>query len=691
MADDDRNRDELVEEIEALRRRVAELERAQTGAASEDAERWHFAVEGGGHGVWDWHAETNEMFYSDRLKRMLGFEPRDDLGGLEGWKQRIHPGDRDRVLDIIGRHLNGEAPAYVAEYRLKCKGGGYKWVLAKGKVVGRRADGSPLRAIGTCTDVTARRQAENALQESEQLVRGLLDASTDTVALIDVNGTIIDANGAVARRFNMSTDEFIGANVWDLHPRDLAESRRARFIEAIEKRQPVRFEDTRAGAWFDNIIYPIPDAEGELTRIAVFARDITERKQAEDELKRHRDHLDELVNSRTAQLAAANEKLREEIAARKRAQDRQTAMADGLRAVVAAADELIACADMDTLYRRAVELAKEKLGLERCSIYLQDGDWLCGTYGTNCRGQTTDERDYRYSTMPPGVQKRLASLGPRGRPWTTKEVPYSEWDGKEFRHVGQGWTAVTPIQSRRGSDRVGVFFNDTAITGASLDETKQYVLAVYCSLLANIVERKRAEEALRRSEKRFRDVFEKCPDAVFIEDLEGNVLDVNPAACRLHSMERQSLIGKNVLDLVPPEEREHVAREFPKLASGEWHHTEGYSLAEDGRSIAVELKSEHVDYFGKPALLLQVRDITERKQSEAEREALVQELREALARTKALSGLLPICASCKKIRDAENQWIQLELYMQDEHGIEFSHGICPDCAKRLYGHVGEEE
>ena len=201
---DDRSREQLVEEIGALRRRVAELERIQTPDTTGADERWHFAVEGAGHGVWDWDAKTEETFYSNRLKRMLGSEPHDELGGVEEWKQRIHPGDRERVIDIIDRHFKGEVPAYVAEYRLMCKDGSYKWVLAKGKVVTRRADGRPLRATGTCTDITDRKQAEHALQESEQLVRGLFDASTDVVALIDVNGTVIDANETVARRFNMT-------------------------------------------------------------------------------------------------------------------------------------------------------------------------------------------------------------------------------------------------------------------------------------------------------------------------------------------------------------------------------------------------------------------------------------------------------------------------------------------------------
>jgi hypothetical protein len=74
----------------------------------------------------------------------------------------------------------------------------------------------------------------------------------------------------------------------------------------------------------------------------------------------------------------------------------------------------------------------------------------------------------------------------------------------------------------------------------------------------------------------------------------------------------------------------------------------------------------------------------ERKQAEAEREKLIHELQEAMAKVKTLSGMLPICASCKKIRDDQRYWNQIEAYIRDHSEAEFSHGICPECMKKLY-------
>jgi hypothetical protein len=77
-------------------------------------------------------------------------------------------------------------------------------------------------------------------------------------------------------------------------------------------------------------------------------------------------------------------------------------------------------------------------------------------------------------------------------------------------------------------------------------------------------------------------------------------------------------------------------------------------------------------------------DITQRKKAEEERERLIRELQDALAKVKLLSGMLPICASCKKVRDDDGYWNQIDTYIRDHADVEFSHGICPDCAKRLY-------
>ncbi|MCI0692233.1 PAS domain S-box protein [candidate division KSB1 bacterium] len=135
-------------------------------------------------------------------------------------------------------------------------------------------------------------------------------------------------------------------------------------------------------------------------------------------------------------------------------------------------------------------------------------------------------------------------------------------------------------------------------------------------------DRKQTEDAPAAKEKKFRDLFENSPDAIFVEDLNGEVLDVNPAACRLHGTQRETLIGRNVLELIPPDKRTEAARDFAMLARGDLDHLEGFSWVENCRAVPVEIRVSHINYDNKSAMLLHVRDITEHKQvEEALREA----------------------------------------------------------------------
>jgi PAS domain S-box-containing protein len=167
---------------------------------------------------------------------------------------------------------------------------------------------------------------------------------------------------------------------------------------------------------------------------------------------------------------------------------------DRLRAIVTATDELIRTTDLDVLYRRAVELAREKLGVERCALYVLDEsrEWVLGTYGTDAAGHTTDER----SNKEPAQNHQIISM-PREQQWVTFQTELKYWEGEQDQLVGTGWNVATAIRSATGP--IGIMFNDTAISRKPYDEGLQQSLALYCSMLANIIENKRLELQIRRS------------------------------------------------------------------------------------------------------------------------------------------------------------------------------------------------
>ena len=156
------------------------------------------------------------------------------------------------------------------------------------------------------------------------------------------------------------------------------------------------------------------------------------------------------------------------------------------------------------------------------------------------------------------------------------------------------------------------------------------------AFLHDITVRQRAEEALRESEARFRELFENSPDAVFVEDPSGTLLDVNPAACRLHGFSREELLGKNVLDLVPSQSRDEVHARFAQWFTHQLTTCEGVAYRADGRLVTVDICGTPIRYRGQTAVLLHVRDMTERKQMEEELFTSRKQLRALAARLQAV-------------------------------------------------------
>ncbi|MBN1345227.1 MAG: response regulator [Phycisphaerae bacterium] len=127
------------------------------------------------------------------------------------------------------------------------------------------------------------RRAELALRQSKETIRALLNAPMDSSILLAKDGTILALNDIAAERLGKPADELVGASVYALFPPALAESRRARIEEVVRSGAPVRYEDEREERCFDSHLYPVSDADGKVNAVAIFARDVTERKKADQE------------------------------------------------------------------------------------------------------------------------------------------------------------------------------------------------------------------------------------------------------------------------------------------------------------------------------------------------------------------------------------------------------------------------
>jgi PAS domain S-box-containing protein len=188
---------------------------------------------------------------------------------------------------------------------------------------------------------------------------------------------------------------------------------------------------------------------------------------------------------------------------------------------------------------------------------------------------------------------------------------------------------------------------------------------------------------------RFRALFDQAFQLVQLLDPAGIILEVNQSVLGLTQAAPTDIVGHPIWELPIhrlPETAGCLRRAVVEAAEGKLIRCEVDLLGPRDTPITIDLSLKPVqDERGRLTLIIaEGRDITERKRAEQERELLIRDLRDALAKVKLLSGLLPICAACKKIRDDEGAWSQLETYVQRRSEATFSHGLCPDCTQKLY-------
>jgi PAS domain S-box-containing protein len=208
-------------------------------------------------------------------------------------------------------------------------------------------------------------------------------------------------------------------------------------------------------------------------------------------------------------------------------------------------------------------------------------------------------------------------------------------------------------------------------------------------ILGLAVLRQDAEESLISSETQLRAILENSLDPIGVSR-DGIHEYVNPAYLRLFGFRNpRDLLGQSVLGIIANDERAAIQRRIERRARGETlegcYETRGRRA--DGSEFEMEVHVSTYRLNGDQYSLVILRDITARQAAMREKELLIANLREALSKVKALSGLLPTCAGCRKIRDDAGEWQDMETYISEHSEADFSHGLCPGCAERLYPEV----
>lgn len=251
-------------------------------ALQESEERLQLALEASGDGLWDWNIDAGELYYSPRYLAMLGYEVGELTQALSSWEQLVHPQDMPQVQVILEAHLHDGSKPYKIDYRVQTKLGEWKWINAYGKVMVRDGQGNPLRMVGIARDISDRKQAEEALRQSEAKNRAMLAAIPDLLLRVKRDGTCLDFIQPTTAQ--SGTFMPISTHLSDVLPPELLQYQLQRLEQALATGELQIWEHQflKGSKLCDEEVRLVPCGDDE---VLVIVRDISDRKQAEKQLE----------------------------------------------------------------------------------------------------------------------------------------------------------------------------------------------------------------------------------------------------------------------------------------------------------------------------------------------------------------------------------------------------------------------
>ena len=274
-----------IEGVVLVFRDVTEKYRQQE-ALRENKKRFDFALQATNTGLWDWYIQTGETVFTEQWAAMAGYTL-DELRpfSIQTWLDLCHPDDLSYSKVLLEQHFRGETEVYECEARMWHKEGFWIWILDRGKVIEWDESGNPLRMLGTHTDITQRKQGEEALQNSENHYRALFETSGTAMFIIEADTTISQVNANFEELSGYTRQEVEGIKSWTelAHSEDVPWMKEYHFLrrqhpDAAPRQYEFRFVD-RYGDRAD-VLLAVDLIQGTSRSIAS-AINITKRKRDE--------------------------------------------------------------------------------------------------------------------------------------------------------------------------------------------------------------------------------------------------------------------------------------------------------------------------------------------------------------------------------------------------------------------------
>ncbi|MEG4572673.1 PAS domain S-box protein [Microcoleus sp. N3A4] len=299
-------RKQAEESLKQLNQELENRVKQRTAQLMQTEERWQLALKGNNDGIWDWNLQTGEVFLSERFKQITGYEHSQTVDYFDKWNKGTHPEDLALVMQALQDHLNKKTPHYIIEYRWWCYNSAYKWILSRGQALWDES-GKAVRMVGSITDITEGKQAEEALRESEarfqKLSANLPGIIYQYLLRADGSFSFPYISAACRELFELEPEDVLknAALVIDLiHPED-RQNHEASVAISAQSLQPWQWEGRMvlpSGKirWFQIMSRPEAKENGDILWDGI-AVDVTDRKQAELALQESQQFIQKVASA----------------------------------------------------------------------------------------------------------------------------------------------------------------------------------------------------------------------------------------------------------------------------------------------------------------------------------------------------------------------------------------------------------